>query len=146
MKIPERITTERLVLRQPRLDDAGRVFEEYGRDPEVTRYLTWTPLETIKQAEEFLGLRVLAGWLREEEFSWAIPRADSNMLIGMIACRLNEQGAELGFVLGRRYWNQGYVTEAARAVMDQAFSFLTVSKVWATCDVENLASARVLEK
>src|SRR5258705_10137890 len=106
MEITERITTERLVMRQPRLDDAESVFEEYGRDPEVTRYLTWTPLETIKQAEEFLGLRVLVGWLRGEEFSWAITRAGSDMLIGMIACRLYEQGAELGFVLGRRYWNQ----------------------------------------
>lgn len=53
---------------------------------------------------------------------------------------------ELGYVLGRRYWNRGYVTEAAHAVLVQAFSYSSVYRVWATCDIDNLASARVLEK
>ena len=62
-ELPETITTARLVLRRPRMSDAQSVFEEYARDPEVTRYAAWRPLETIQQAEEFLEQRVLAGWL-----------------------------------------------------------------------------------
>src|SRR5712691_10821637 len=59
--LPDRIATERLVLRLPRMTDAKRVFD-YARDPEVTRYSSFRPLKAIQQAEEFLEQRVLAGW------------------------------------------------------------------------------------
>jgi RimJ/RimL family protein N-acetyltransferase len=146
MELPETITTERLLLRQPRLADARSVFEEYARDPEVSRYLGWRPLESIQQAEEFLIERVLTGWSSGKEFSWGITRPGSDTLIGMIAYRPDGDQAGLGFVLGRGFWNRGYVTEAARAVMAQAFSLLRFQRIWAVCDVENVASVRVLEK
>ena len=53
--------------------------------------------------------------------------------------------AELGFVVARAEWRKGYATEAVRAVMDMAFSLANVCRVWAVCDIDNRASARVLE-
>jgi RimJ/RimL family protein N-acetyltransferase len=49
-------------------------------------------------------------------------------------------------VLARRLWGQGIVAEAARVVVDTAFRDPDVYRVWAVCDVENRASARVMEK
>ena len=64
----------------------------------------------------------------------------------MIACRPDAHKMELGYVLGRRYWNRGYATEAAHAVVLRLFSYSHVYSVWATCDIDNRASVRVLEK
>lgn len=51
-----------------------------------------------------------------------------------------------GYAFNKRYWDQGYATEASRAVLHVAFSVLQLHRVWATCDVRNVASWRVLEK
>ena len=48
--------------------------------------------------------------------------------------------------MARRFWRNGYATEAASAVVEWIFSVRSVWWLAATCDVENLASARVLEK
>jgi RimJ/RimL family protein N-acetyltransferase len=64
----------------------------------------------------------------------------------MIGCRVREHAADIGYVLTPNYWNRGYVTEAAKAVVDWAINLTFVYRVWAVCDVENKASARVLEK
>ena len=53
---------------------------------------------------------------------------------------------DFGYVFNRKYWGQGYATEATRAVVAWAMSLSGVYRVWATCDTENFASVRVLEK
>src|SRR5262249_50237959 len=53
---------------------------------------------------------------------------------------------ELGYILGREHWGRGYMTEVVRAVSDWALAQPEVHRVWAACDVDNLASARLMEK
>jgi RimJ/RimL family protein N-acetyltransferase len=53
---------------------------------------------------------------------------------------------DLGYVLERASWGKGYMTEAVRFLVDWAVSQPSIYRVWATCDVTNLASAHVLEK
>jgi ribosomal-protein-alanine N-acetyltransferase len=142
---PEKIATRQLVLRRPRLSDADEIFDSYAADPEVTRYVTWRPYQDRNEVTQFLQSR-LTRWDSNEEFSWAITRAEEDRVIGMIACRVREPAADIGYVLSRNYWNRGYVTEAAKAVVDWAINITFVYRVWAVCDVENKASARVLEK
>jgi ribosomal-protein-alanine N-acetyltransferase len=66
--------------------------------------------------------------------------------IGMIDLRPQGERAEIGYVLARPYWGQGYMTEAAHAVVEWVLRQPGIYRVWAVCDVENTASARVLEK
>ena len=54
--------------------------------------------------------------------------------------------AELGYDFRSAYWNQGYATEAARAVRDYAFDVLHLPKLVSLIRVGNLASKRVAEK
>lgn len=51
-----------------------------------------------------------------------------------------------GYLLARAHWNRGYMTEALRAVLVYEFGTRGTPRVSATCEVENGASARVLEK
>jgi RimJ/RimL family protein N-acetyltransferase len=73
-------------------------------------------------------------------------RSQDDRVIGMIGCRVREHAADIGYVLSRDYWNRGYTTEAAKTVVDWASNLEFIYRVWAVCDLENEASARVLEK
>jgi len=142
---PEVLTTERLVLRRPRLSDAAAIFAEYAQDLEVTKYLIWRPHREIKETVDFLA-GCLARWESGEELTWGLTRKDGDRLIGMVACRVRGHAADIGYVLARHYCRRGYATEAVRAVVEWVASVEPVFRVWAVCDTANAASARVLEK
>ncbi|MGZ8434127.1 MAG: GNAT family N-acetyltransferase [Candidatus Binatia bacterium] len=137
--------TEHLVLRRPRMSDADDIFNNYARDPEVTRYVTWSPYTDSTAVPPFLQSR-LSRWDSGEEYSWILTVPADDRAIGMIGCRAREHAADIGYVLGRAYWGRGYVTEAATAIVEWASRLETIYRVWAACEVENKASARVLEK
>lgn len=133
-----------MILRKPRADDAYLIFSAYAKDQDVTRYLTWKPHSSVEETLEFVR-RALDAWDREEAFTWIITLRESAEVIGSIDLRV-ESNANLGYLLAKPHWNRGYMTEAVRAVVEWALAQDSVNRVWAVCDVENLASARVLEK
>jgi RimJ/RimL family protein N-acetyltransferase len=127
------------------LSDADDIVDNYAADPEVTRYVTWRPYKNRSEVAPFLRSR-LGRWDSGEEFSWAITKPREDRVIGMIGCRVREHAADVGYVMDRSYWSRGYTTEATKAIVDWAGSLEFVYRVWAVCDVENIASSRVLEK
>jgi RimJ/RimL family protein N-acetyltransferase len=54
--------------------------------------------------------------------------------------------AEIGYAINRKFWNQGYMTEAARRIIRFGFEELGMHRIFATCDPENTGSYRVMEK
>jgi RimJ/RimL family protein N-acetyltransferase len=75
-------------------------------------------------------------------------RSDNYLIGGMRITFLDctNRTADFGYTFNRRYWNNGYATEGTRALLHLAFSNLKLHRVWATCDVRNHASYRVMEK
>jgi RimJ/RimL family protein N-acetyltransferase len=142
---PTKLQTERLVLRPPVLADAELIFESYAQDAEVTRYLIWPPHSKVETTRTFVQ-RCMAAWEQGSAFPWVIRLRAADTLIGMIELRVEGHIAELGYVLARPQWGMGYATEAAQAVVDWAIAQPEILRVWAVCDVDNAASARVLEK
>ena len=67
-------------------------------------------------------------------------------LIGACGIDPRDEGAELGYWLGAGYWGHGFMTEAARAVIDYAFGDLRHETLQSGARVSNPASRRVLEK
>lgn len=145
MNPPDRFETERLILRKPRMDDAPAIFEDYAQDPEVTRYLVWRPHKNVEETSYFVNL-MLELWDKGTDYSYAITRKGDDRVIGMIAMHMNEFKVRIGYVLARPCWGMGYMAEAARAIVNWLLTQSDVYRVSATCDVENSASARVLEK
>jgi ribosomal-protein-alanine N-acetyltransferase len=142
---PESFSTARLVLRKPRETDAPLIFEAYGQDPEVTRYLLWRPHRSLKDAEEAVG-RFLANWRAGSKYCWLIFRRDRGELAGAIAARIDGQGVHLGYLLAQSFRGEGLMSEAVNAVVEWAFSEASIYRVWAVCDVENMSSARLLDR
>jgi RimJ/RimL family protein N-acetyltransferase len=142
---PETLETSRLHLRPPRLSDAERIFTAYAQDPMVTRYLTWRPHQSIEDTRQFLRF-CEEEWQTDSSFPWVILRKQDGELLGMVHIFISGHKAELGYVLARPYWGRGIMTEAVQVVVDWALAHPQIYRVWAVCDVENVASARVMEK
>ena len=145
MNAPETLQTERLLLRKPRMEDAPAIFEIYAQDSEVMRYLVWKPHKNIQETEQFL-LACGQLWRTGKDFAYAITLKDDGRLIGMFGIHPMIFKIEVGYVLARPYWSKGYMTEVLRAMIEWAFAQPDIFRVQAICDVENIASARVMEK
>jgi RimJ/RimL family protein N-acetyltransferase len=145
VKAPETIRTERLVLRVPRLEDAAFIFERYAQDPQVVRYLVWKPHKNIGETETFLK-RCLDVWERGESFPYVLRLREADEPIGMLEVHNKGFMVEIGYGLARAYWGQGIMSEALQAAVVWALDQPGIFRVQAICDVENAASARVMEK
>jgi [ribosomal protein S5]-alanine N-acetyltransferase len=145
LKPPELLETPRLLLRLPAMEDAEGIFQKYARDPEVTRYLIWLPHETSQVTRDFIR-RCMRCWQDGAAFPWVVARREDQELVGMLELRIDRFRADLGYVIARPYWGNGFATEITKSVVAWALAQENIYRIWATCDTENLASARVLEK
>ena len=142
--LSESIQTPRLLLRRYRLTDAEDVFA-YAHDPEWGRFLPGVPRPYERQdADEFVASHVLKDWRTESH--WTLEH--EGRVVGRVGLTpAPEHGrAELGYELARRLWNRGLMTEAASAVIDEAFRKLPLRKILAHAIVANVGSTRVMEK
>ena len=142
------LQTERLLLREFVAED-WRAVHEYATDPEVVRYMPFGP-NTEEESKAFVE-QVLAVQreVPRTKFELAVALRSNGQFIGGCAIRIGSQSfrdADIGYCFNRGYWGQGYATEAARAAVRFGFEHLGLHRIWATCDVNNAASARVLEK
>ena len=142
---PEQLETRRLRLRRPVMSDAESVFQKYAQDEAVTRYLQWRPHSTIDTTRSFIA-NCDAEWRSASAFPYVITRKEDEELLGMIELRPRGHRLECGFVLARAHWGNGLMPEALSALTAIALAQPQVYRVEATCDVENRASAWVLQK
>jgi [ribosomal protein S5]-alanine N-acetyltransferase len=138
--------TPRLVVRPVQPADAPAHFA-YASDPEVARHVRWDAFTALAQSEAWAqegAASAAAGHLRPLGIALA-----HGPLIGHLALHWSgpeKHILELGYVLGRAHWGQGYAVEAASALLGWALRERGVLRLQARCFTENPASARVLEK
>ncbi|MFP6741693.1 MAG: GNAT family N-acetyltransferase [Alphaproteobacteria bacterium] len=143
----DHLSTARLIMRLPEASDASAVAG-LANDVAVTRYTARMPhTYGLDDACDFIKV-ARAGAGEGTSTPFFIQLKDGGALIGGIGLELgSKQGsAEIGYWLGRDYWNQGYTTEALAAVVDFGFDELKLSVVRGNVVPENTASVRVMEK
>lgn len=141
------LETERLILRKMTLEDAEDMFE-YASDPDVAKYTTWDAHQSIKDSKFFLEI-VVERYKNRQITDWGIVHKEEGKLIGTCGfaeCHLFHSRAEIGYALSRKYWRQGYMSEAVTAIIRFGFQTMNLNRIEARCEVENIASARVMEK
>jgi ribosomal-protein-alanine N-acetyltransferase len=137
--------TDRLRARPPTCADARIVFEQYACDAAVAKYMTWRPHRQIDETHKFLR-RCEELWRNGKAFPWSLWLKTNGDFAGFIEVRVHDTAVDVGYALCRRQWRQGLMTEALGSVVRWALSQPGIFRVWATCDVDNVASARVLER
>jgi ribosomal-protein-alanine N-acetyltransferase len=117
------LETERLILRDFRVEDWDALHAIIS-DPEVTRFMHFASWDEVKRSQWFARLVQDAGKQKREGYNWAITLRSNGMLIGwfFIGGPRHERGC--GYALDRRFWGQGYMPEAARAIFAYEFSYL----------------------
>jgi ribosomal-protein-alanine N-acetyltransferase len=140
------LRTERLLLRPFSLEDATAVQRLAGvREIAATTLNVPHPyLDGV--AESWIGTHADA-WNRQERVTFAITSA-ADGLLGAISLHLRptHRRAELGYWVGQPFWNRGYATEAAGAVIAFGFEALGLNRIHASHFTRNPASARVMLK
>lgn len=140
---PERLETDRLLLRPLEVADAPRLVEALA-DWQVVKWLAVVPWPyTAEDAARFIGANAPGGVLRERgERTWALsPRDDPARLLGVIGL-----GEEMGYWLAAEAWGRGLATEAARAVLAVHFAEPGAADVASGWFDGNERSERVLLK
>jgi len=146
MAIPDlKWATDRILARPPTSGDAQVVFENYASDPEVAKYMTWRPHRDVAETLEFLK-RCEHVWVDGSAFPWSLWLKNTGEFVGFCEIRVHTGAVDVGYALSQRWWRHGLMSEALRSVVQWALTQSDIYRVWATCDVENLASARVLER
>jgi ribosomal-protein-alanine N-acetyltransferase len=140
---PNAFQTARLILRPIAPADARSIFDGYAQDPDVTRFLTWRPHTRIEQTEAYVARCLEAVSSR----TYVITGRGAEKLLGAFDLRHSGRfRLGYGYVLARSSWGQGLMTEALTEVAGWALSQPDIWRIGDVCDVENLASARVMEK
>ena len=147
MAAPTARRTERLVLRAPRPEDAGRILE-FRNLPEVQRWLMVTTVEPDGYGE---SLRRSA----EDPHDHSVVVELDGTVIGIVFLEVEDGAGQpgkpertealLGYIVDPAYAGHGYASEAAAAMVGVAFEELGVRRVTAGCFADNLASVRILE-
>lgn len=140
------LTTARLVLRQFTLADAPSIQRLAGASEVAAGTFLPHPYED-GMAEQWITHQQ-AEYDEGKLINFAIVLATAHELIGSIGMAITptHHHGQLGYWIGVPYWNQGYCTEAARAVVQFGFETLELHRIWAPHFKRNPASGRVLHK
>lgn len=139
------LRTERLVLRPPKTTDVI-AFNFYARKPNIGPRAGWMPHQSLEESRIILDLFI------QEEKSWCITIKPHDIMVGTLGLHnhsynfVDGYGLHIGFALDDTYWNQGYITEATKKVMDYVFNELNFDYIMIGHEEHNLASKTVILK
>lgn len=143
-----RLETDRIILRPFEEGDAPDIYLNWASDDEVTKHLCWPTHRDLKVSE-----RVLETWISSNDnpeiYQWAIFLKEINQVIGSLSLmNIDNQigGCEVGYCIGRPWWNKGIVTEALKEVIRFGFCEVGFERIAAHHYVLNEASGQVMKK
>lgn len=142
-----RLQSQRLDLRWLTQADSEELYAIYS-DAEVMRYWSCPPYTQKAQAAKLIG-EIHDFHARKELYQWGIAERTEQRIVG--TCTLawidwKNKRAEVGFILNRAYWRQGYTSEALTRLLNHAFNDLNLRRIEADIDPRNIASIRTVEK
>lgn len=137
------LTTDRLILSPWNLSFTKKMYENWANDERVTKYLYWYPHKNTKETEQ-----IILSWMERAGYNWCIRLKETGEPIGSIDLVKNYEKdfkGEIGYCLGYKFWNKGYMTEALKKVIEFLFSE-GYNKIELRHAVENVGSGRVMQK
>lgn len=141
------LTTDRLLLRPFEKTDFFAVHS-YAASPANLQFMGWGPNSEL-ETRGFLASTIRKGEEEpQKDFDFAVILPEENLLIGGCGLYLDRElhQASMGWILHRDYWGRGYGTEMAAELLRFGFSDLKLHRIPASCNSENHASYRVMEK
>lgn len=141
-----RLVTERTLLRPVSADDAAKLHSVFS-DPQTMRFWSSPPHTDIAQTRQMI-LSIQRGFDTRTVLQWGIEREADSELLGTVTLmpELDQPRAELGFILGREHWGQGYAREAQSTAISFGFGPLGLHRIEADTHPANEASGKSLQR
>jgi ribosomal-protein-alanine N-acetyltransferase len=117
-------------------------------DDEVMTYYDLDTITTIDEARNLIG-RMRAGYEAKRYIRWGISKKENGNVIGTCGFynfARQSSRAELGYILAKKYWKQGIMTEALEAIITFGFREMMLHRIEAFLDPDNIASKLLLAK
>jgi [ribosomal protein S5]-alanine N-acetyltransferase len=143
-----KIETQRLILRQLVLKDAQTVFDNWLSDERVSDNRVSPAHKQVSETKEKLA-RIIGEYDSKELCYWGIELKVDGELIGEIDLYNFDRttdNCEVSYSIGYEWWNQGYGSEALKAVVDFGFNYMNIHKISAAHNTDNPASGRIMVK
>jgi RimJ/RimL family protein N-acetyltransferase len=138
---------ERIILRKLRPSDAESIWLN-ARDKEISRYMTNLPYPyKLKDAKQFIG-RSIGRSKAGKKLNLGLALKESGQVVGVFSLTLQKNLliAETGYWIGKKYWRQGFGSEALQLILKFGFKNLKLKKIFAKVLKGNPSSAVLLEK
>jgi ribosomal-protein-alanine N-acetyltransferase len=141
------IETDRLILRQFKLDDFKAVYE-FGSNLEVQKYTGDSLIESLEAAKELIKNVWYQDYEKYGYGRWAVIYKTNNRLIGFAGLKYisDIEETDIGFRFLPEYWGKGIATEASIPILEYGFEHFGLKKIIGTVMPDNIASCKVLEK
>ena len=140
--------TDRLVLRKITMEDAEAGFRNWMSDNRVTEFLRWPTHTDISVSKWVIG-EWISEYEKENFYQWAIELKDLGEPIGTISVvGMDEKTKKvpIGYCIGRKWWRQGYTSEALAALISFFFEEVGANRIEAQHDPNNPGSGMVMKK
>lgn len=140
--------TERLILNQPKESDIDDLILLLNQASEFSKNTLAMPFPYKREDAEFWIKMSENGFENKDAFIFAIRNKENLKLIGGMSIKIfiPHQKAEIGYWLGKSFWNKGLVTEALKTVINFGLRDLNLNKLFATHYPHNPASGKVMQK
>lgn len=143
--LPKSFRTARLFMRPIGMADAAAVFDAYVRYPEAARFLIWRSHGSRPDIESYIRRCLETPPHRAR--TYVLQGRKDSVIRGAFDLRQPDRHRlEFGFVLASPWWGQGLMTEALTEVVRWGLSQPAIFRIGSVCDVDNVGSARVMEK
>ncbi|MCM8711787.1 GNAT family N-acetyltransferase [Clostridium sp. SYSU_GA19001] len=142
------IETKRLILRKFTLSDAEDMYKNWASDDEVTKFLTWPSHSDVEVSRKVIDTWI-KGYSDDKNYQWCIELKSTGEAIGSIGVvdyKENIKAVEIGYCIGRKYWNQGITSEALKALIEFFFEEVGVNRIESRHDPLNPNSGKVMLK
>ncbi len=142
-----RLETPRLLLRPMVRTDAPHIYE-YMQDREIAYNTLLIPYPYPAGAAEDWMQKCWEQASSRENYTFAVVLKAEKRMIGSMGIGQNaaHNRAEIGYWIGKRYWGQGYASEACRRIIQFGFEEMGLNRIQASYFTRNPASRRVMEK
>ncbi len=144
------LETERLIFREIKLSDKEAFFF-INKSPNVHKYLR-NPIDSIEKSEEYIK-EIRNQYKKNNIGRFAVVLKTTNELIGLVGLKFIDKIEnnhsdiyDLGFRFNEKFWNNGYGFESAKIWIEYGFEVLKIKKIYASAQVDTIASNTLLKK
>jgi [ribosomal protein S5]-alanine N-acetyltransferase len=124
-------------------------IHKYASQATVCQYQPWGP-NSEDDTKEFVKQVLKDAKVNPRtRYVFGIVIKEDNQLIGSVEFNISDQTnktGEIGYIIHPDYWRKGIASEATKIVLNNCFKQFNLHRVFATCDVRNIASSKVLSK